>query len=753
MQKLFPAFIFSFLIPLTAAAAPLPAAEDINNLAKTAKLTVDTFMQDSFPLRMEYEYSGKLLTPEAREKLKKIAQKTGSELKTVIDRQQKLKTAIEDYTGDDWEQRYGSNGLWRKLSSEFYAAILNECRIDFYRAITADSPEQNELLNYVLSEVNSLNTNEAKFLSADAQILKGQIYAVFSHSDPVYRQLAIDQFDSPAIRSYIVPGSALRIMLEKAKLGIQPDPCQLEKLVLDFKQTGPADDFEFVLPLAFLQRRCDPCAFEKLVQTKPQTKDFIGSLVLSDLSCRAEQGQLTQEALQQESLFDAELAVETAWKNETWDYKKLFGCLLNEKNFRTPLILYVAAAKSAPSSPAKAVNLLIEASNCQRSEKNITLDIGAEKIAAQAARLAYNLSASDSNNCPLALSAFENYFTMPDSNDEQIEYLYSSALNDCGQMEKSDKLLQKITDRPAGNYRNKAKLDLIVHAIRPSQSQNQKQPENLIGRLKNLISDCNTAGQIDSQVRIDALNLYCRVLLEPKDPCLAQKVLDVLSDDEIRRDPNLNIVKSKAFGQLGRFDESAGCLLAAFDTNNCRIAEPAMELLSEITDKIDLLEASNLDFSKSLQLYKKLALNCYDCLEGQPHRRAGSQAAEISIFEAAKDNEKLLTVEKFLNNITKEHTPDSAELLRCRARLFTEQGKFQEAAQLWSKLCEIQKSISPSQTKRTWRWWQAKFFELDCLSKLPQTKKEDLLHSLDVLENSFTDIPPFWAEKLKSLKK
>ncbi|MCX5634782.1 MAG: hypothetical protein NTW55_02915 [Planctomycetota bacterium] len=695
MQKLFLAFIFSFLIPLMAAGDTLPTAEDINNLAKTAKETVDTFMRGSFAWRMEYEYSGKFINKDSREKLRELAQKAGDKLQGIIDSQQQLKSRIEDYTGDDWEERYGSSGLWRTLSSSFYAAILNKCRIGFYLALATGQPQQNEMLNGVLSQINLLNTAEAKFLSADVQILKGQIFAVFSQSEPVYKQLAIDLFDSPAIRSYLLPDKALRIMLERAKLGIEPDRRQLEKLVQDSNQIGLAEDFEFVLPMAFLQHRYDPYAFERLVQAKPQTKDFLSSLVLLDLARRAEQGELTQQAMQEISVFDAEIAVESAWKNQTQDCGKLMECLLSEKKFKTALILYVAGVKAGGSEPQKAVKLLIEASNCQQVEKNSALGVVAEKIASHAAIMSYDLFMADANNCVLATAAFENYFKQQDCNDETVEYLYSSVLNGCGNGEKSDTILQKIGQNLTGIYKNRAKFDIILHEINQKKHPHQKLSEELSKKLNEVISGCDSNSPIDGEVRKEATNLYCQ----------------------------------------------------------CQVSEGGTDTLADVVERIDQLEANNPDFAEALGNYKKLAQTCFDSLEGQQRYLAGLRMAEFSIFEAGKDSEKLSAVENMLNGLAKKDAGDDADMIRCRARLLTSQRKFEQAAGLWGKLCEMEKNGSQSQVSRSGKWWQGKYFELYCLSKMGQIKKEDLLHCIEVLENSFADIPQFWCEKLKTLKR
>ncbi|GAH68049.1 unnamed protein product, partial [marine sediment metagenome] len=116
------AFFFSSLP--ASPANTIPTAEDINNLAETARLTADTFMRESFQLRMQYELSGRFLRQEDKENLHKLAKSADDRLQAIAESQRKLKKQIEDYQGDDWDNRYGSTGLWRKLSRDLYVTTL-----------------------------------------------------------------------------------------------------------------------------------------------------------------------------------------------------------------------------------------------------------------------------------------------------------------------------------------------------------------------------------------------------------------------------------------------------------------------------------------------------------------------------------------------------------------------------------------------------------------------------------------------------
>ncbi len=517
----------------------------------------------------------------------------------------------------------------------------------------------------------------------------------------------------------------------------------METLAEELAQSSCADDLELVLSLAFLQRRYEPASFEKILQIWPQIEDFLGSLVLSDLSQRVEQ----QQGLERISVFEAELAAQAAWKNEVKDYEMLLSHLAGIEKFQTPLILYVAALAYADSSPAAAVNFLINASKLQQQQKSDKLEVSAEEIAEQGAWFAYNLFAADSLDCPPAIEAFENYYIKAGGKiDEELEYLYSVVLDSCGQTLESQGLLERIANRPAGYWRNRAELDLIRKAIQQSEPLN-RQYYILFWRLSNLLADCSEQDERDRQLRTEALSVYCQLLLESKENKSAQKVLDILTEAETTRAPNLNVFKAKALQQLGRLDESARFLLSAIDPNSCELAGEAMELLSEVVDTIDRFEKSGLSF----RVLKQLAQFCYDCLKGRQRRQAGLFLVEISIFAAAKEKDTLLAVEKLLSNLANADAGD-VDLHRCRARLLTENGKFKEAAGLWAQIGEVRKSELPEASRRSWKWWRAKFYELYCWAKCPQTKKEEVLHTIEVLENTFTSVPPLWAEKLDSLK-
>jgi tetratricopeptide (TPR) repeat protein len=745
------AFSFSFL-PVQSADA-IPTAEDINSLAEKAHQTTDTFIQKSFQLRMAYEYSGKFLISRDKEQLNTLAKMAGDQLLAIEASQRKIKQQIEDYQGDDWDDRYGSTGLWRKLSADLYITAEYKGQIDFYLALTARQPQRNKILHKILAQID---VSDATYHSAKLQLLRARIYSLLSRTDSSYKPLATQKFDLLMARSDMRHSTTFRIAIERMILFGPTVPEKLNTLAENIAKSRCKDDIELVLSLAFLQRRYEPESLKKTVQIWPQIEDILGSLALSDLSNRIKEGQLTKQYLQQISVFEADLAARGAWKNKTKACKTLLGRLSGIEKFHTPLMLYVTAIASADSLPAEAVNLLIKASTLQQLQKSDRLKIEADEIAKQAAQLAYGFYNHNPADCRLAAEAFGNYHTMAaEKIDEQLEYLYTTILNNCGEIGKSKILLEKIANRPTGHWRNRAKLDLITTAIRQHQSENPEKIRVILKQLDTLIKELRLSNK-DNELRTEAIKIHCRLIFQSKQIASAWKVLDVLTDSDIAVDPNLNILKANTLRQLGRLEESADCLLKAIGLDHADYVIEAMALLSEIINKIDQLQEQSNDFPKLVGNCEKIARYCerisLSTFGLVPVSKARLYLAEISVLAALNKQEKLLAIKKLLDDLPSNDKNDNANFTRCRARLLTTQGKFAEAAHLWAHLAKIHTNETHKANQRRWKWWRAKFYELYCCAQIPQTEKQGVLHTIEVLESSFTNIPPLWAGKLNLLK-
>jgi tetratricopeptide (TPR) repeat protein len=189
-------------------------------------------------------------------------------------------------------------------------------------------------------------------------------------------------------------------------------------------------------------------------------------------------------------------------------------------------------------------------------------------------------------------------------------------------------------------------------------------------------------------------------------------------------------------------------MLSAIQIDSGSLAPTVKELLTEIVKQIN--RYSDASYNRMMQNCRELAQFTYASLDDW---QSGLFLAEISIFAADKNREKLLEVEELLDDLSKDDRAEQADWLRCQARLLTEQGKFEQAAELWSRVSNLRKNKTLSARQQGWQWWQAKFYELYCWGRRPEIEREKMLHTIEVLENTFPPVPPLWAERLNSLKK
>ena len=231
----FLAFGFSLCALSASSAKAIPTAEDINSLAETAKLTADTFMRESFQLRMQYEFTGRFSRQEDKENLQKLAKSADDRLQAIAESQRKLKKQIEDYQGDDWDNRYGSTGLWRKSVGGWYTTIFTKCEIDFYLALSVEQPQRNEILHKILAEIHSTFSH---VLSGTVKLLKIKTLILLAETESEYKGQAEKMLSSPDM---IYPGMPcefyIRGQIQKIRFTGQIKPDRLNKLT-DYFFTG-----------------------------------------------------------------------------------------------------------------------------------------------------------------------------------------------------------------------------------------------------------------------------------------------------------------------------------------------------------------------------------------------------------------------------------------------------------------------------------------------------------------------------------
>ena len=311
-----------------------------------------------------------------------------------------------------------------------------------------------------------------------------------------------------------------------------------------------------------------------------------------------------------------------------------------------------------------------------------------------------------------------------------MQYLYGEILFDCGKTQEASEIFTKLSDVSKSIWRDKAVLELLKMKINTD-------PEKILPQMRNFILNCKGQDEQKSVLRLEAMDIYCRAILGSDINDSAAQVLNLF--DTAERTPGLryDLFKAQASRRLGRLEESARYMSKAIIEDSNSSAVLAAQIASEIVDKIELWQKDAADFNELLR-------NCGTLAEfadkSSNSRQTALLLAEVSILNGKEF-------------VTAFPSTDEAISMRVQARLLLAQEKFEQSSKLWAKIAESKRNETTGQNQKSYGWWQAKYYELDCLAKQPQADKQNIAHAIDVLVSTYPQIPAPWAEKLDILKR
>ncbi|MGA2678133.1 MAG: hypothetical protein ABSF37_02395 [Sedimentisphaerales bacterium] len=531
------------------------------------------------------------------------------------------------------------------------------------------------------------------------------------------------QFFKILAKSDLSRCAPLKASLEKIKyLGLS-EPNELDDIADSLAKSDCKENPEMLLTLAILQNKYAPDTLQNILSHSSQTANFLGKIILADLSSGSDLNSLNP--------LTAELAAYAASTTNFPEHKDLLLAIAETDKLKTPGTICIAGGAIVKSDPGKAIELLMESSDSQLRQKEPLLDIDARATAEYAARLAYDNFTQKNIDCNLAIAAFDNYARIAsDKMGEEMQYLYGEILFDCGKTQEASEIFTKLADGPKSIWHDKASLQLLKIKINADV-------EGALPQLRNFVLDC--AGQDEQKrvLRLEAMDIYCRAILGSDINDSATQVLNLLDAAEQTPGLRYDLFKAQALRQLGRLEESARYMSKVIAEDSNSSAALAAQIASEIVDKIELWQKNANDFNELLR-------NC-DTLAEFANKSNNNIQTNLLFAETS-----ILQGKIFLTPFS----PDENDVtwLRVQARLLMAQEKSEQSAKLWAKIAELRQNETPTQTQKSWHWWQAKFYELDCLAKSPSADKQNIAHVIDVLCGSNPQIPAPWAEKLDILK-
>ncbi|MGA2093804.1 MAG: hypothetical protein ABSH16_10415 [Sedimentisphaerales bacterium] len=496
---------------------------------------------------------------------------------------------------------------------------------------------------------------------------------------------------------------SIRTAMQQIKCLGRCEPNELEAIAEALVKSECNNNPEMLLSLAILQNKYAPDKLKNTLFRNSQAAGVFGKILVESLSADPNLDLLNSAT--------AELVAV----------------------YKTPDTLIVAGVAVAETEPQKTIKFFIESSALQFQKKETLLDIDAHATAEGAARLAYDNFTQNNIDCNLAVAAFDNYkLIASDRMSEEMQFNFGKILLDCGKTQNAVETFTKLADTSQSVWRDKATFQLIKIKI------NAGHGEESLTQLQKLILNCTGQDKLKLQFRLEAMDLYCRTALGRDNNDSAAQVLALLDSAESTPDFPYDLYRAQATFRLGRLEDSARFMSKAVDANDDSLPPQAVSLLSEILDKIELWQQNARDFNEMLQNCANLAQFAHKSLND---RKTICILAEFSVIQKKDCPEPFSSIDE-----------DDINTMRPIARLLVLQGNFERAARLWTKIVELRRNDLQSPNQKSYGWWQAKFYELECLTKLPAANLKDIHHIIEVLQSTYAEIPVPFAEKLDSLK-
>jgi len=726
----------------------LPGGDDISAKAEAAQQRLERFMRASIEPRLAYEYKDHFSDEKDAARLASLAKAASPDLQKICHAQERMRKRIEDYEGDDWDELYGATGLWRKVCTDAHRTSLMKAQVDYYIGLTTESGERRRILRDIISVCK---LSEPAFGRAAVELLKARALAIMARSDRFFEGQARSELELILSGDDLSDETYFEAVLARLKLEPNPDGRQIDALAGRVRRSKCADDFELNLKLAFFALRFGKVGFLKALIAKwPEAEDFAGRVILSEIVEQLDGGKMDDI-----SIFEVELAAKAARQKGIEKYREPLVKLCRIERFQTPLLLYVTAQACAESAPAAAIEYYRRSTLARQEQKGDEFEIEPVEIAKQGAQLAHRVYYDEPAHRRIAGQMIDYYCKIAgDGVDETIRYLYTRLLSSEGRDGEAIELLRKITEK-TGRFSSRARLDLIVHGLKNGSEDLQLRHE-LTNKLKNLIDSVDSTSEQDGPVKAEATHLYCQLILENDDKASAREALALLEETEGVDIQKSRILRAAALKKLGRYWSAVNELLTAAKFDNCEYGAEGLDILRTILDnRIDEHKHYMADFAFYIDACDQLAEYCLACAQPQWQGQAGLIRAEIAILCPRKslvgddNNESLDKAEQILTKLSVQGFDNDIDWLRCKARLLMAKGEFLAAFRAWGRVRAARKSAADKQSRE---WWRAKFYEIQCWGKLPDTTDTDVGHAIEVMQHTCSDIPRFWAMKLEVLK-
>ncbi|MDD5135445.1 MAG: hypothetical protein PHP01_08560, partial [Phycisphaerae bacterium] len=205
MNRLILRIFFALLLPALPCLAEsnCPDANALAALSDKAGRIFQSFLSETLEQRLGIEYNKGQLSERYKKSVSDVAQKQAEAIAQILNEQVECKEQIEDYDGSDWEEKFGSTGLWNNIKNDILKSQTILSHIDDFRT-SKTSPLQTALADDFETDANLAFAQLRA--GADEQLRK--VIKKWPASRDMFGKLALEKFSFSRDISKITPTEA-----------------------------------------------------------------------------------------------------------------------------------------------------------------------------------------------------------------------------------------------------------------------------------------------------------------------------------------------------------------------------------------------------------------------------------------------------------------------------------------------------------------------------------------------------------------
>ena len=434
----------------------LPDEQDLTNLQRKTSASWNRFEGRAFTALLDY-YDGGFSSQETSQALYQLTVEYENILKNIHSEQISYKRLIEQYEGDDWDNRYGKNSLWRRFDSLTNQTSYLIAKCLYYRALCATSQQLQIITDDIMQKCAAISDGVNALYR---EILEAQVYLLLRRGNEGYFDEIFKRLDS--VQRSMDSTTELYYEMWMCRLEmLKPfSKSQLNTVIKNFQTSPQAENALIAMRLAFLELQIgESRLLEKNLEKLPPVAEIIAKSRLSAAMAKLDEGKTT-EYISSLTHFEKQLLAAASLDKKDRRFDTIISSFGIGSGNEDRVLSYVAAVKNVDYNPQIAFEAAIASLSKPAFTGNILSDITDLEVLSVAVKAGFPIL-KNNQFTEKVVDIFEQYKQLAGSEvNDAVIFAYAAEMLEIKKNRAMDILTELYEGQ--GEYADKALFELLV---------------------------------------------------------------------------------------------------------------------------------------------------------------------------------------------------------------------------------------------------------------------------------------------------